>query len=136
MNAKYYARKLEWLKRTNTSIDVVVAIVASAAFAGLAIWKSTIGANVFSVFLGIAAVLSALRPVLRLPDKIDRYSKLHYGYLEVFYRIQSLIADMRIAGRVTDGHRAKASDLAERFRALELEGGCVPEPEQVAEASG
>lgn len=86
------------------------------------LWKSTIGANVFSVFLGIAAVLSALRPVLRLADKIDRYSKLHYGYLEVFYRIQSLIADMRIAGRVTDGHRAKASDLAERFRALELEG--------------
>jgi hypothetical protein len=40
----------------------------------------------------------------------------------VFYRIQALTSEMRSTGRVSDEHRSKASDLAERFRALELEG--------------
>ena len=82
MNAKYYASRVVWLKRLNTIRDVVVAISASASFAGLVVWKMGIGNLTFSVLLGIAALVSALRPILRIADKLDRYSKLHYGYLE------------------------------------------------------
>ncbi len=53
---------------------------------------------------------------------MDRYSKLHYGYMELFYRIESLVAEMRSAERISEGHLAKASELSDRFRALELEG--------------
>jgi hypothetical protein len=36
--------------------------------------------------------------------------------------IRKVFSEMRSTGRVSDEHRSKASDLAERFRALELEG--------------
>jgi hypothetical protein len=122
MSAKYYGRKIELLKRIALAIDIGTALAASGSFAGLAIWKSDIGRNAFSLVLGCTAILSALRPVLRLPDKIGRYSKLFYGYMEVFYRIQALTADIRAAGRADPEHLRKAADTAERFRALELEG--------------
>ena len=122
MNAKYYASRVVWLKRSNTICDVVVAISASASFAGLAVWKMGIGNLTFSVLLGIAALVSALRPILRIADKLDRYSKLHYGYLEIYYRIEALVSEMRTSGHVTAEQIAQATELSERFRALELEG--------------
>jgi hypothetical protein len=123
MNAKYYAHRLEFMKRLSTATDdIVVAIASSAAFASLAVWKSQIGINFFSVVLGTSALISALRPVLRMTERIDRCAKLHYGYLEVYYRIQSLTSDMQTEDRVSDEHRTRASDISERYRALELEG--------------
>ena len=68
---------------------------------------------------------------MRLSDKIDRYSKLHYGYLEVYYRIQSLISEMRAAGHLTAESQLKAADLAERFRSLELEGDAYQNPKKL-----
>ena len=53
---------------------------------------------------------------------MDRYSKLHYGYLELFYRIESLVSEMRAVERIDEDHLEKASELSDRFRALELEG--------------
>ncbi len=81
-----------------------------------------VGNLTFSVLLGIAALVSALRPILRIADKLDRYSKLHYGYLEIYYRIEALVSEMRTSGHVTAEQIAKATELSERFRALELEG--------------
>ena len=136
MNAKYYGQRLRWLKLTSIASDVIVALAASAAFAGFAIWKASPGAVLLSIILGASALISAARPVLRLPDKIDRYSKLHYGYLEVYYRIQAITADMRGAGHVTDEHRVKASEVAEAVPRIGIGKRCLPECGQAVEDSG
>jgi hypothetical protein len=81
-----------------------------------------------AMFLGATAVLSALRPIMRIPDKIDRISKLHYGYLELYYRIEALLSEMRSSERVTPEQLAKAGDLSDRFRAMELEGDAYQNP--------
>jgi hypothetical protein len=128
LNAKYYARRLEFWKRISIWSDCLIAVSASASFAGLAIWKSDLGKNSFTVILAIAAVLSALRPITRIPDKIDRVSKLHYGYLELYYRIEGLVSEMRSLGHVTPEQLSKAADLSDRFRAMELEGDAYQNP--------
>jgi hypothetical protein len=131
MNAKYYGRKLQMLKRVALVIDIATALAASGAFAGLAVWKGDIGKNVFSLVLGLTAVLAAVRPVLQLPDKIGRCSKLSYGYMEVFYRIQILTAEIRAAGRVAPEHLQRVTDVMDRFRALELEGDAYQNPKRL-----
>ena len=131
MNAKYYARRIEILKWVNLGADILTAIVASSAFVGLAIWKSDVGKNLFSVLLGSSAVISVLRPVLRLSEKIDRCAKLHYGYLELYYRIDLLIAEIRTAQDVNEDHLKKMSELSERFRSLELEGDAYQSPKML-----
>ena len=128
MNAKYYARRLDRWKLASTISDGVVAISASGSFGSMAFWKQGVGANTFTVLLSIATLLSVLRPVLRIPDKIDHLSKLHYGYLELYYRIEALISEMRTAGRVSPEQLSKADALRERFRSLELEGDAYQSP--------
>jgi hypothetical protein len=121
MNARYYGRHLRWFKIGNLSSDIVVALTSSVAFVGL--WKNAgEGIVVFSALIAVAAAVSAIRPLLRITDKIDRYSKLHNGYLDLYYRIEHLVADMRSALRVDDDHVARAGELLDRFRSLELEG--------------
>jgi hypothetical protein len=128
LNAKYYARRLEQLKLFSIWSDCLIAVAASASFAGFAIWKSDLGKNIFTILLGIAAVLSVLRPIVRIPDKIDRISKLHYGYLELYYRIEALVSEMKISEHITLEQLAKAANLSERFRGLELEGDAYQNP--------
>jgi len=122
MNAKYYARRLHRVKLLSTLSDCLIAVVATAGFASLVAWKSDLGKTIFTSLVGITAALSATRPILRLPDKIDRISKLHYGYLELYYRIEALVSAVKVEGHLSQEHIKKADDLTERFRALELEG--------------
>ena len=91
-------------------------------FLRLAVWGSDEGTWVLGSLVAASAIISAIRPVLRIADKMDRYSKLHYGYTELFYRIESLVSEMRVAERIDEDKLAKASELSDRFRALELEG--------------
>ena len=121
MNARYYARLLRTVKIVDLIANVVSALTASAAFVGLVVWKSE-GIWILAALVATSAIVSALRPVLRIPDKMDRYSKLHYGYLELFYRIESLVSEMRTAKHIDEKHLENASELSNRFRALELEG--------------
>src|SRR3954453_12626995 len=74
MNAKYYARRTESLKRISLMADIIVALATSGSFAGLAIWKTEIGKNWFTALLAFSVLVSTIRPVLRLTDKIDGYS--------------------------------------------------------------
>jgi len=122
MNARYYARRLHAFKIGNLVADVVVALTASAAFVGLVVWRSDEGTWLLATLVATSAIISALRPVLRVSDTIDRYSKLHYGYLELFYRIESLVSEMRSVERIDEDHLHRATELSDRFRALELEG--------------
>jgi hypothetical protein len=71
MNAKYYARKLAFYKTISLSFDIANALATSSGFAGLAIFQKTIGKDLFSALLGLAVVISTLRPILRLADRIS-----------------------------------------------------------------
>ncbi len=122
MNSKYYASGLETFKGLELWGDVVSALAGSYGFLSLAIWQHPLGRNVSSCLLAFAVIITALRPVIRLPERIDRYSKLAYGYLELYYRIGGLVSGIRSIGHVTDEDRHKAVELADRLRALELEG--------------
>ena len=121
MNSMYYATRLKRYKRADLWADITVALTTSSAFGGLAIWHAQLGKNLFSGLLAISVIVSTLRPVLRLSDRIARYSKLHYGYLEIYYRIQALISDVQGVGQLTLSHEAKIGEIADTYRALELE---------------
>ena len=126
LNQKYYAHKLNSYKFWNRVMDIVVALATSSAFAGLAIWKSALGANFFSVLLAVSVIVSVLRPVLKLSEGIDRYSKLHYGYSQLLFQIESVLTDIRRQGGPKDGHVRTIADIDDRYRNLALEDDAGP----------
>ncbi|MGI4829836.1 MAG: hypothetical protein ACRYFU_16820 [Janthinobacterium lividum] len=134
MNAKYYGRHLSHLKLAALFSDILVVLGTSSAFAGLAIWKNHVGANVWSAVLAMSVLIAALRPILKITDQIDRYAKLQYGYLEVFYRLQSLTGDIRDAGGMNHDLQLRATELDDRYRALEMEDDAYQNPKKMLKA--
>ena len=131
MNAKYYGKRLSFLKEVGLLMDIAVVLGTSSAFAGLAIWKGHIGANLWSWMLALSVLVSALRPILKITDKIDRYAKLQYGYLEVYYRLQTLTGEIRDAGGLNHDLKMRAAEIDDRFRALEMEGDAYQNPKKL-----
>ncbi|MBI4464167.1 MAG: hypothetical protein HY647_05635 [Acidobacteria bacterium] len=121
LSRKYYAHRLKQYKRWNLTFDIVTALATSSAFAGLAIWQTPVGVNVFSILLAASVIISVLRPLLKLSDGVDRYSKLHYAYGELFYQIESLVAEMRRKDGVRDEHLKAAAEMADRYGHLGLQ---------------
>ena len=134
MNAKYYGENVSQLKFWALIIDIALVLGTSSAFAGLAVWRNPAGANIWSVILACSALAAALRPILKMTDKLDRCAKLQYGYLEIYYRIQSLTGDIRQAGEVTHELEARATEIEDRFRGLELEGDAYQNPKKLLKA--
>ena len=118
---KYYACRLKQFKSVNLGMDIVLALSTSSAFAGLGIMKTPIGVNFFSILLCLSAVVSVLRPILKLSDGIDRYSKLHYAYAQLFLMIEDLQTQIRRTGGVRPEHLKASSDVFERYRNLVLQ---------------
>ena len=129
LSRKYYAVNLKKYKVWNLTLDIIVALATSSAFAGLAILQTPVGTNVFSGLLAASVVISVIRPLLKLAEGVDRYSKLHYAYGELFYQIESLVADMRRKNRVTEEHFRAAADMADRYRNLALQDDPGPKQE-------
>jgi hypothetical protein len=119
--SKYYGHKLIFFKRLALTMDILIALAASSAFTGQAIMKTSIGLNVASFLLLISAVIAVIRPILKIGESIDLYSKLYYAYTELFYRIESLNDDIRRENALTKVHQKKASDIFDRYRDLELQ---------------
>ncbi len=126
LNQKYYSHKLNSYKLWNRVMDIVVALATSSAFAGLAIWKSGLGANFFSILLAASVVVSVLRPILKLTEGIDRYSKLHYGYSQLSFQVENVLTDMRRRGGPQDDHLKTTADIEDRYRNLGLEDDAGP----------
>ncbi len=119
--SKYYGHKLIFFKRLSITMDILIALAASSAFTGQAIMKKSIGLNVASFLLLASAVIAVIRPILKIGESIDLYSKLYYAYTELFYRIESLNDDIRRENALTKIHQRKASDIFDRYRDLELQ---------------
>lgn len=121
LSQKYYGRRLKQYKWLNITMDVIVAVATSSSVAGLAILKTPIGVNFFSMLLSASALVSVLRPILKLSEGVDRYSKLHYAYGQIFLTIEGLLRQIRRAGTVSPELVKASADVFETYRNLELQ---------------
>jgi hypothetical protein len=102
-------------------MDIGTALAASSAVTGQALMKTGWGINTVSVLLLMSAVITVVRPILKIGDGINLYSKLYSAFGELFYRIESLNDDIRDEEALTQLHKRKVKDIVERYRALELQ---------------
>jgi hypothetical protein len=102
-------------------MDILTALSTSSAFTAQAIMKTPIGINLVSLLLLASAVIAVVRPIVKIGDGINLYSKLYYAFSELFYRIESLNDDIRREESFTQLHQRKAKDIFERYRDLELQ---------------
>jgi hypothetical protein len=111
LNRKYFDRMRSRYRSLITSADVVIAIGAGSAsygIASLAIFGTLPGKYVWLVVSAVATVLSAIKPVLKIGDKIDNYSKLHAGHSNIYSELKDIVEEIRVSKSIT-------ADLQKRY---------------------
>jgi hypothetical protein len=118
MDQKYYAWKLARYQRWDT---------ASNVFAGITMVFSLVtrpSDGWLSIACYVTGILAAIvfisKPILKIGEKIEKYTTLQIGFGDSFNRIETLVADIRNTGRVSADHRTRAHEIFERCAALAL----------------
>ncbi|MBI6635145.1 hypothetical protein YA0871_21015 [Pseudomonas paralactis] len=117
LNELYYGIKLQAMERLNLGVEIGIAVVSSSsAVGGLAVWKTTVGNPLWQVLLGLAALLTIVKPLLGLPKKIKAYEELLAGYRLLAHELRDLRMDISQGREYTSTHQARCKRIKERVR--------------------
>jgi hypothetical protein len=78
IDESYWGKRLARATRLTVAVDVIV--LSSTAFAALGIWQTDLGKSVWAVFVACVALISGLKIVQRLPERISNYSAEAKGW--------------------------------------------------------
>ena len=70
-NVRYYEYLLANLKRWNFWIELIIALSVSSGITFLWIWSTSAGSIIWKIIITVAAVLSVIKPLVKLSDKIQ-----------------------------------------------------------------
>lgn len=126
LNRKYYAHRLLVYQRWNLILELAVAVGTSGAIGAWAIWKQGVGRNAWAFLAGLAALIAVVKPIIQLPKRIERYSKLHVAYSELYQDIDRLVSEVKLEKLLTKEMCKSVRLAAERHYKLELEDDPKP----------
>lgn len=121
MNHLYYQCRVEYLKKINLYYEIVLAVGASGTIAAWYVWQTPLGKAAWPIFAAVVAVLSILKPILKLPEKIEKLSKLQVGYKELYYELDKWKRVMEENKGLTPEVLKASAEAQERYRRLAIE---------------
>lgn len=90
LNVKYLQHQIRTLKRTNLGYEIFLALATSSAVAGLSLWQVNYGKPMWTGIGVIAAVLSVLKPILNLPESLQRKQELLASYMILDHDLETI----------------------------------------------
>lgn len=77
----YYSERLNWFKKINSSIEIILAITtSSSAVAVLWFWNTPIGQDLWKYVVIVSAILAVIKPVIKLTERVQQYEEVLSGY--------------------------------------------------------
>ena len=118
-NSLYCGKRLASTSVCNLALEISIAILA-AIVATMTALKDPITVPWWLMFsiAAAAAVLSGIKPILKLGDSAAKYAAQHGSYRDLYLAYQDLVAFIRIEGRVTAVAWREHETLTKRYRAL------------------
>jgi hypothetical protein len=110
LNRKYFAAMLSRYRHLNTSTEILVAIgggSATAGIASMAIFETLPGKYVWLLVSAAATVLSVIKPVLKIGDKIENYTKLYAGHSTVYFDLKDIVEEISVLKSFTPDLKRK-----------------------------
>jgi hypothetical protein len=131
MNMKYYGWRLSLFQRWNMFVEIVLAVSASSTV--VAMFKSGTGHGQILVptLALLSAALSVMKPILALPKRIERCSKLWVGYATAFASLGKTIRDIQVYQCISDADERVIRDAQDQIAKLTTEDDANPNPKRV-----
>lgn len=102
LNTRYYGRRAEKFELQKKWVDIVVAILSTAALTVVLAIEHPWGKIIAAILSGIAAIVSGVTPFLGITEKIRDLRGLRFAYAQLFGQIEFVITEIRRTGHVTD----------------------------------
>jgi hypothetical protein len=131
LNKKYYADRLEHTKKWSTTMECLVVIGTSGAIATWAVWRTSAGQIAWAIITATATVIAGLKPILKFPDRVEKYTKLVANHFALFDECDQLVQDIRTRGEFTDQMWKTFQETQNRSRKLGLDDDPRPLPRLV-----
>jgi len=110
LNVKYYGCRLQGMQRTNTFMEVTLALTApTSAITGYGLWKQGPGLVIWGIFSGVAAIVALCKPIFGLTRRIAKMEGVVAGYRLLDFDL------MEIKGSI-EQERSFTSALKSQFR--------------------
>ena len=122
MNVMYYGERLDLFQRWNLAIELGVAVGTSVTVIAI-LGSHSVAAAVLGV---IAAVLSVAGPVLGLPKRIERVSKLWSGYNGVYVSAKREVRQVQVHRRFTAEQARSLEALHDQIDSLATDDDPAP----------
>lgn len=121
MNRLYYECRVQRLQKINLYYEIVLAVGTSGTIAAWYLWETPLGKRAWPIFAGGVAILSIIKPILKLPERIEKLSKLQISYTELFYELGKWKRAMEENRGLTSEVLKGSADAQERYRRLAIE---------------
>jgi hypothetical protein len=114
MNALYYGIKLRRLQHSNLGLEISIAVSTSATVGALAVMKSAI-----PYLAAAAALLGVIKPLLAIPARIERLSKLWADYISLSLETGRIVNRMQSCQCIESDMAKAMEDVRNRYDELQ-----------------
>ena len=121
MNEKYFGNRLEFYRRANRAIEILLAITASGAVGSWAVWDTTLGTYVWKALGALSAILAIVKPIIQLSKQVELHSKVYIGYCSLYFDLKSLVNEIQRTHTFTKELRRDQRQASDRYRHLALQ---------------
>ncbi|MDX6406147.1 MAG: hypothetical protein QOH70_3602 [Blastocatellia bacterium] len=91
MNVRIQKCCIQKLRRQNYFVEIPLAIIASSTVAGLWFWKGAAGGEAWKYLGGLAAFLAVMKPIMRIPDKIQERGEMLVSLSVIENELEKLV---------------------------------------------
>lgn len=86
-----------------------------------ALWEQNNWTKIFwAVFFGMITLLAIVKPFLKMPEEIEKYSTLHTGYRALYLNLHSIAAKIRRKSKVTSEIQELFDAAQDQYKSLVL----------------
>ena len=114
LNVKYLQQKLRTLKRVNLSYEIILAVTTSSTVAGFSFWQEGTGKAIWAGVGGLAAVLSVVKPILKLPETFQRKQELLASYMILDHDLNTIVSEIQFKKKYDEALRQQFVRALER----------------------
>ena len=133
LSRAYYEDRLEWWKRVNLAIEIVLALTASASgIASWAVWQTGTGIKAWAAISGATAALAVVKPFLAADRRIANYAALTSEYAALFHSFKSLATQIKMSHAITKEMKAAFFKSEKEFARLAQKDATQPNSRVVA----
>lgn len=118
LNVKYYSNKLSSLQRYNFWIEFFIAFFSSSTIAGLWLWKTELGQLFMKSFAVIPAMLSIIKPLLKLTERMAQLEKLVIGYCDLENDLNCIATQIKHSKTYSSQHKKCLFETLKKKRVL------------------